>query len=53
MKCVFANNLMELGRTSVLEYDIETVPDIKPIRMKPYSCLLQTQINNFTRKLKN
>ena len=25
-------------RTSVLEYDIETVPDIKPIRMKPYSC---------------
>ena len=34
----FANNLMELGRTSVLEYDIETVPDIKPIRMKPYSC---------------
>ena len=31
-------NLMELGRTSVLEYDIETVPDIKPIRMKPYSC---------------
>ena len=30
----FANNLMELGRTSVLEYDIETVPDIKPIRMK-------------------
>ena len=33
----FANNLMELGRTSVLEYDIETVPDIKPIRMKPYS----------------
>ena len=34
----FANNLMELGRTSVLEYDIETVPYIKPIRMKPYSC---------------
>ena len=34
----FANNLMELGRTSVLEYDIETVPDIKPIRMKPYYC---------------
>ena len=34
----FANNLMELGRTSVLEYDIETVPDIKPIRMKPFSC---------------
>ena len=34
----FANNLMELGGTSVLEYDIETVPDIKPIRMKPYSC---------------
>ena len=34
----FANNLMELGRTSVLEYDIETVPDIKPIRIKPYSC---------------
>ena len=29
---------MELGRTSVLEYDIETVPDIKPIHMKPYSC---------------
>ena len=35
--CV-ANNLMELCRTSVLEYDIETVPDIKPIHMKPYSC---------------
>ena len=34
----FANNLMELGRTSVLEYDIDTVPEIKPIRMKPYSC---------------
>ena len=33
----FANNLMEIGRTPVLEYDIETVPDIKPIRMKPYS----------------
>ena len=32
------NNLMELGRTSVLEYDIETVLDIKPIRMKPYAC---------------
>ena len=34
----FANNLMELGRTSVMEYDIETVPNNKPIRMKPYSC---------------
>ena len=34
----FANNLMELGRTSVLEYDIEKGPDIKPIRIKPYSC---------------
>ena len=34
----FANNLMELGRTSVIEYDIETVPDIKPIRLKPYLC---------------
>ena len=30
---------MELGRTSVLEYDIVTVPDIKSIRMKPYYCL--------------
>ena len=34
----FANNLMELGRTSVLDYDIETIPYIKPIRMKPYCC---------------
>ena len=34
----FANNLMELGRTSSIEYDIETVRDIKPIRMKPYRC---------------
>ena len=34
----FANNLMELGRTSVLEYDSETVSDIEPIRMNPYSC---------------
>ena len=34
----FANNLMELGRTSLIEYDIETVRDIKPIRMKPYRC---------------
>ena len=33
-----ANNIMELDRTSVLEYDIETVTDIQPIRMKPYSC---------------
>ena len=31
----FANNLMELGRTSLIEYDIETVRNIKPIRMKP------------------
>ena len=37
----FANNLMELVRTSVLEYDIETVSDIKPIFMS-----LQAQINN-------
>ena len=34
----FATTLMELGRTSVLEYDIETVLGIKPNRMKPYSC---------------
>ena len=34
----FANNIMELGRTSLIEYDIETVRDIKPIRMKPYRC---------------
>ena len=34
----FANNLMELGRASILEYDIDTVLDIKPIRMKAYSC---------------
>ena len=33
----FANNLMELGRTSILEYDIERVPNITPIRLKPYS----------------
>ena len=29
---------MELGRTSLMEYDIETVRDIKPIRIKPYRC---------------
>ena len=38
MKCVLLITLMELGRTIVLEYNIETVPDIKPICMKPYSC---------------
>ena len=32
----FANNLMELGRPSLIEHDIETVRDIIPIRMKPY-----------------
>ena len=32
----FANNLSELGKTSVIEYDIETVPNITPIRIKPY-----------------
>ena len=36
MKCV--NNLMELGRPSIIEYDVETIPDIKPIWLKPYSC---------------
>ena len=36
-KMCFANNLMELGRTLVMEYDIKTVPNIKPIHMKPYS----------------
>ena len=34
----FANDLMELGRTNIMEYDIETVPDLKPIRLKPYNC---------------
>ena len=34
----FANNLKELGRTFLIEYDIETVKDIKPIRIKPYKC---------------
>ena len=34
----FTNNIIELGRTSVMEYDIETIPDIKPIRLKPYYC---------------
>ena len=34
----FANNLKELGRTNMIEYDIETVKDIKPIRIKPYRC---------------
>ena len=34
----FANNLMELGKTSVMEHDIETIPDIKPIRLIPFSC---------------
>ena len=33
----FANNLSELGKTSVIEYDIETVPNVIPIRIKPYS----------------
>ena len=34
----FANNLKELGRTHLLEYDIETTPGITPIRMRPYKC---------------
>ena len=34
----FANNLMELSRTSIMENDITTIPDNKPIRLKPYSC---------------
>ena len=29
---------MELGRTSLIEYDIETARDIKPIGMQPYRC---------------
>ena len=33
-----ANNLMELGRTSLKEYDIETEKYIKPIMIKPYRC---------------
>ena len=36
-KC-FANNLMELGRTSVMEYDIETVDNLRPIKIRPYKC---------------
>ena len=35
----FANNLMELDRTALIEYDIETVKNIKPIRIKPYRCV--------------
>ena len=41
----FANNLMELGRTSRMKYDIETVPEKK----YPYETIflsLQAQINN-------
>ena len=34
----FTNNLMELGRTSLIEYAIETVKYIKPIRIEPYRC---------------
>ena len=34
----FSNNLMELGRTSIMGYYIETIQDIKPIPLKPYSC---------------
>jgi len=34
----FANNLNELGRTNIMEYDIETVPGIEPIRLNPYKC---------------
>ena len=34
----FANNLQELGRTSLIEYDIEAVRDLKPLRMKRYRC---------------
>ena len=36
MKCV-SNHLMELGRISIMEYDIETIPAIKPIRLKSLS----------------
>ena len=29
---------MELDRTTIMEYDIENIPDIKPICLKPYYC---------------
>ena len=34
----FANNLMELGRTNIMEYDIEIEPHTVPICSKAYSC---------------
>ena len=37
-KMCFANNLMELDRPLVMEYDIETILDIKPNRLKQYYC---------------
>ena len=32
-------NLKELGRSYLIEYNIETVEYIKPIRIKPYRCV--------------
>ena len=34
----FANNLNELGRTNVMEYDIELMEGAKPVCMRPYKC---------------
>ena len=48
----FANNLMELCRTSVLKCDIETVSDIKTIRMNPYSCPYKHKKVIYQEKLK-
>ena len=37
-KLCFANNLMQLGRTNVMEYDIEIEDNCKPVNIKPYKC---------------
>ena len=34
----FANNLKELGRTDLMTYDIELKADVKPVRIKSYTC---------------
>ena len=35
---VFSNNLQEIGRTNLIEYDVEVDLDVKPIRLQQYKC---------------
>ena len=50
---IFANNINEIGRTNILEYDIEIPLDAKPIHLQQYKCAYNTRdiINEEVKKL--